>query len=510
MQQVKKVANNTAILYLQMLLTVTASLYITRLLLLALGDENFGIFNLIIGTIGLLSFLNIAMTSSSQRFMSYATGQDLITKQKYIFNTSIVLHLFIGIFLVVLLEILGYFAFDYLFNIPESKIDIARVVYQFLIINTFFSVISVPYDAVINARENMLFVAVLKIFQTFLLLVSALYITYSQYDKLFIYGLLFTLITIIIFFTRQVYCHIRYEEVIINIKKYKNKKIFIEMYTHAFWSLFGSTSSIISMQGITLILNNFFGVIVNAAQGISNQISGQLMAFSNAMLKALNPVIVKNEGASNRKMMLLASITGNKLSFLLLAFFSIPILIEMPFVLKIWLQNVPEYSVIFCRLTILRLMLSQLSVTFPTAIGATNKIKQSQLVESIIYIFLLPFSYFMFQNGFSPEVVYVNLIVMALFLFLSRIYFTNKLCGLEIKNYFKNVVLRCVLILFVTISISLTPTLFMNQGFVRLILVILISIILFTVLIIIIGLNKSEKKIINTLFKDITIKILRK
>ena len=223
MQQVKKVANNTAILYLQMLLTVIVSLYITRLLLLALGDENFGIFNLIIGTIGLLSFLNIAMTSSSQRFMSYATGQDLITKQKYIFNTSILLHLFIGIVLVVLLEILGYFAFDYLFNIPESKIDNARVVYQFLIINTFFSVISVPYDAVINARENMLFVAVLKIFQTFLLLVSALYITYSKYDKLFIYGLLFTLITIIIFFTRQVYCHIRYEEVIINIKKYKNK-----------------------------------------------------------------------------------------------------------------------------------------------------------------------------------------------------------------------------------------------------------------------------------------------
>ena len=174
------------------------------------------------------------MTASSQRFMSYATGQDIIVKQKNIFNTSIVLHLFIGIVVVVLLEILGYFTFDYLFNIPENKIDIAKVVYQFLIINAFFSVISVPYDAVINARENMFFVAVLKIIQTLLLLASAFYITYSQYNKLFVYALLFTVISIIIFFIRQIYCHLRYEEVVINIRKYKNKKIFTEIYTHAF------------------------------------------------------------------------------------------------------------------------------------------------------------------------------------------------------------------------------------------------------------------------------------
>ena len=507
MKQAKKVANNTTILYVQMMLTVTASLYITRLLLLELGEENFGVFNLILGTIGLFSFLNAAMTASSQRFMSYATGQDIIVKQKNIFNTSIVLHLFIGIVVVVLLEILGYFTFDYLFNIPENKIDIAKVVYQFLIINAFFSVISVPYDAVINARENMFFVAVLKIIQTLLLLASAFYITYSQYNKLFVYALLFTVISIIIFFIRQIYCHLRYEEVVINIRKYKNKKIFTEMYTHAFWCLFGSTSSIISMQGITLILNNFFGVIVNAAQGISNQISGQIMVFSNSMLKSLNPVIVKNEGASDRKMMLLVSITGNKFSFFLLAFFSIPIIIEMPFILKIWLTDVPDYTAIFCRLTILRLMLSQLSVTFPTAIGATNKIKQSQLVESGIYIFLLPISYLMIKNGFSAEIIYINLIIMAVALFVSRIYFTHKLCGLLVKRYFKDIVFRCVFLSIVTSSIALIPLFFMSEGIIRLIIVIISSVIVFTTMIFNFGLNKKEKKMIYSVLKNILQKI---
>jgi Na+-driven multidrug efflux pump len=510
MQVAHRIAKNTGILYLQMAITMVMSLYITRLVLLALGNEDFGIFNLIAGAVGLLTFLNGAMTASSQRFMSYACGEGNIEKLKNVFNTSIVLHLCIGIGIVLLLEILGYFLFDYILKIPADRIDIARIVYQFLIVNTFFAVISVPYDAVINANENMLFVAILRIIETVLLLASALYITYQKSDKLFVYGLFMTLVSIFLFFVRQIYCHFKYVEVVINIRKYRDETVFKEMYAHAGWSLLGSSSSILTMQGITIILNNFFGVLVNAAQGVSNQISGQLMAFSNTMLKSLNPVIVKSEGASNRKQMLMASITGNKLSFFLLSFFAIPMLVEMPFVLTVWLKNVPNYAVVFCRLTILRLMISQLSVTFPTAIGATNKIKQSQLVESCIYIFLLPVSYFMFQMGFSPEYIYINLIVMVGFLFISRIYFTHKLCGLLVKNYFQDVVFRCVFVASVTMGIALIPMFLINEGFIRLIIVILSSLIVFFIMIVSVGLNIAEKNIIYSVYKNLLFKILKK
>ena len=493
MKQANRVIKNTGILYLQMGLTMFASLYITRLILITLGDADYGIYNLILGSIGMLSFLNGAMTTASQRFMSFARGEKKVGKQKTIFNSSIILHIIVGVFFVILLEVLGFFLFDIIFKIPEDRVQIAKFTYQFLIINAFFTFISVPYTAVVNARENMLFEAILKIIQTILLLIATLYLTHQNYDKLLMYGFLITLITIILFFIRLIYCHLFYEEVVINFKKYKDKKIFKEMYTHAGWSLLGSTSSIITMQGTTLLLNNFFGVIVNAAQGITNQISGQLMTFSNAMLKSLNPVIVKNEGASDRKKMLLASITGNKLSFFLLSFFSIPILIEMPFILKFWLKQAPEYSVIFCRLTIVRLMFSQLSVTFPTAIGATNKIKRSQMVESIIYIALLPASYIMFKNNFSPQIIYINLIAMVLMLLLSRLYFTNKLCGLDIKYYSKNVISKCLIIAVVTIVISLIPIKYFDQSFFRLFLVAAISSIIFVTLFFIIGLSHLEK-----------------
>ena len=510
MQPAKRVAVNTGILYGRMAITIFISLYATRLVLAALGAEDYGIFNVVGGSIAMLTFLNIAMTSATQRFMSYAQGEGNKEKQKLIFNVAVLLHFFIGIAVVLILEGAGYFLFNGVLEIPEERLKVATTVFQLMLASTFFTIISVPYDAVINAHENMLFVAITGIIEAVLKLAIAIFITYTLYDKLLAYGALMVLLPIFILILKRIYCHIKYEEVQIKIKSYFDKTLFKEMTSFASWSLLSSTASIVAMQGITIILNSFFGVIVNAAQGVSNQITGQLMAFSTTMLKALNPVIVKSEGGKNRDHMLKASMTGNKISFFLLAFFSLPAIIEMPFILGIWLKDVPDFAVVFCRLNLIRLNISQLSATFPTAIGAIGRIKQSTKWESFIYISLLPITYVMFEMGASPETVYKNLILMVIALFFSRVYFLKQLGGLSVRFFLTNVVARCLGVFTIAFSIASVPTFFMDDSILRLLTVTALSLTSFLSAMFALGLTEDEKLMIKTVGKNLFQNLLNK
>lgn len=494
MQAANRVAKNTGILYTKMAITVFISLYSTRLILNALGTADFGIFNLVGGVIAMLGFLNASMAAATQRFMSFTQGEGDTEKQKTIFNVSVVLHLLIAFTVLIALEIAGYFFFNGILNIPEDRLSVAKVVYQFMIASTFFTIISVPYDAVINAHENMLFNAVVGIIETILKLAIAIYITSTAFDKLTTYGLLTAILSIFLLIIQRIYCQRKYIECKIDIHKYFKKPVFREMTSFGGWSLIFSAASMITMQGISILLNSFFGVIVNAAQGVANQISGQLMAFSNTMLQALNPVIVKSEGENNRKQMLDASVIGNKLSFFLFTFFTIPSIIEMPYILSVWLKNVPEYAVIFCQLSLFRISISQLTVTFPTSIGATGKIKNFSIIRSTLFMMILPISYFMFIKGVPPFAIYGNLIVMVTLLMFVHLYYMNKLCGLSINSFLKDIFAPCVGATLFSGIIATIPVFFLPSGIVRLFLVVIISTIGSASSIILIGLTKKEKE----------------
>jgi len=510
MEAAKRVAMNTGFLYARMGITVFISLYSTRLVLAALGETDYGIFNVVGGAIAMLTFLNIAMTTATQRFMSYAQGEKDEEKQKYIFNVSIMLHIGIAILVVALLEVAAYFLFNGILEIPRDRIPVAKIVYQITLISTFFMVISVPYDAVINAHENMLFVAVLGIFEAVIKLAIAYYITFTVHDKLKMYGVLMVALPVFILLVRSIYCHRKYAEVILNPRKYFNKNLLKEMTSFAGWSLLDSSASIISMQGISILINSFFGVVVNAAQGITNQVSGQLMAFSTTMLKALNPVIVKSEGEKNRGNMLKASLTGNKISFFLMAILSIPVIIEMPTIFKFWLKDVPEYAIVFCQLNLVRSMLSQLTITFPTAIGATGKIKQFSFWNSIIFVLLLPASYIAFKFGAPPPAIYVNLLLMSMGLSACRIYYTHKICNLDVNDFLKNVFLKSILTAALIYIVGSLPSLFLDEGLFRVILTIGVSGVSSLIIIFSVGLNEKERELIKNGISAILRKIRKK
>ena len=507
MQQANRVAKNTLILYGQMAITVVLSLYTTRLVLAALGTQDFGIFNLVGGAIAMLMFLSAAMASASQRFMSFSSGEGDIIKQRQIFNISLKMHILIAFIMVALLEVLGFFLFDGALNIAPDRIETARFIFQCLIVSTFFTIVSVPYNAVVNAHENMLFVAVLRSLEVLLKFLIAIFITYVAQDKLYVYGLLMALIPITLFFIRQLYGHRKYDEVVINFKKYKQKALFKEMFGFAGWSVVGSSTSMIANYGQGIIVNKFFGTKVNAAQGISGQVSGQLGAFANIMLRALNPVLAKSEGAGNRDLMLKASMIGSKFSFYLLGFFYVPIMIEMPYVFGVWLKEVPEYAVVFCSLLLVRNLIEQLFLTLNSSIEAVGDIKQYQIISSILNFMPLVATYLFFSLSFEPQVMYIIFICYAFLKALIVLYYSKIKCGLSIRFFITKVSVPCVFVFGSTYLLGLIPNYLMQVGFYRFLIVGIVSVLSFIVLLWFVGLAQNERNMIRNLLNGIMNKI---
>ena len=493
MQASHRVAKNTAILYARMAITMFISLYATRLVLAALGVADFGLFNVVGGVIAMLGFLNSSMAAATQRFMSFAQGAGDLEKVKRIFNMSTLLHWGIAIVILLVLEIAGYFFFNGVLNIAPERLSAAKIIYQFMVVSTLFTVISVPYEAVITSHENMMVYAILGIIEAVLKLGIAFYITCSSHDHLVAYGFLMAALSIFLLVLRSIYCHRYYVECVIQLRHYYDKPLLKEISGFAGWSLLGSSSSMLANYGQGIIINVFFGTAVNAAQGISGQISGQLSVFATTLIKALNPMIDKSEGAGDRTTMLKASLMGSKVSFFLLMIFYIPFFIELPYIFKLWLKNVPNYAVIFCRLLLIRNLIEQLFVPLASAIAAQGSIKAYQIRASILLLFPLIISYLLFKDGYPPYVIYIIFILYSLIASSIILYYTKENCQLSIKEFLLNVILRCFVCFGIVFTTTLIPFITMQESLLRLVLGGLCNTIIFFVVVYLIGFSNNER-----------------
>jgi len=511
MDTVNRVIKNTGFLYGKMGITMFISLLNTRLILNSLGVSDFGVFNVVGGAIAMLGFLNGAMTSATQRFMSFAEGEGNLQKLKHIFNVSIILHSLIAIVVGIVLLIAGHFFFNGLLNISSDRIHAAHVIYYFMIISTMITVMTVPYEAVLNAHENMLYFSIVGIIESLLKLIVAIVVVYVMADKLIIYGALMAGVSLIVMFIMRIYTHKHYIECVFAPGIYWDKTIMKKMTGFAGWNFLSASTSVFSQYGLSIVLNNFFGTILNAAQGIANQINGQLMAFSNTMMKALNPVIAKSEGKGDRTLMLDASLIGSKFSYMLVVFFSIPFIIETPYILHIWLKNVPDWAILFARLQLLRSMIEQLTLIFNRTIDAEGRIKNYSIIKSIINILPIVLTIILFYMGFAPYYLYITWIFCwGIMGGIVTLYFSNKQCGLSYLKYFKVVVKPDLLLSSIMLLSGLLPVVFMEQSFVRLCIVIAITSAAFILSNWLLILSDMEKKFISGLFLKIKQKINNK
>ncbi|WP_277235148.1 hypothetical protein [Phocaeicola salanitronis] len=504
-----RVIKNTGYLYAKMGITMFISLYTTRLILNSLGASDFGIFNIVGGAIAMLGFLNGAMASATQRFMSYSEGEGNKEKQKSIFNVSLVLHFGIAFIVGIVLLIAGYFFFNGILNIPVDRIFAAKVVYASLIVSTMFTVMTVPYDAAMNAHENMKYYAIVGILESFLKLAVAFACVYTSYDKLIVYGSLMACIPLITLTIMRVYCHKHYEECSIRIKKYWDKRLMKEMTSFAGWNFSSVAIIMISAQGQGVVLNHFFGTILNAAQGISSQVNGQLQILSSNMLKALNPILGKSAGAKNEELLIKSTLFGAKYSTALYLLVTIPFFIETPYILKIWLKEIPEWTIIFVRFQLIKTFIEFQFGTFPTAISATGHIRKYTIWSCLFNFFQLPVMYLLFKVGMPPYFLYITSIIFGnVLVYIAAILFTKKLVGISIIQYVQKVTLP----LYETLALSIM-ILYMVEQFIqinsifKLLIFILLAVMIFSIAFFFIGCGKQEKQILYTIKAEILNKI---
>lgn len=436
MSAASRVIKNTGYLYIKMAITVFISLWTTRIVLNSLGALDFGTYNIVGGAIAMLGFLNSTMTSATQRFMNYAEGRGDKEHQKSIFNVSIMLHYGVAILFCFILLLAAYPLFHGVLNICPDRMFAAKVVYVSMMLSTMFNVMSVPYNAAINAHENMRYFAIIGVLESLLKLLVAFATIYVLGDKLIVYGILMACIPFVTLTILRFYCHRHYEECVVSLRRYFRKDLFREMTSFAGWNFLGSTSSLIGNYGMGVVLNHFFGTLLNAAQGIANQLNGQLLSFSNNMLKAASPLIAKNEGAGDRGSMLQVSMLANKYSFFLLAILAIPAIIEMPFLLKVWLKNVPEWAVVFTQLLLFRSLIDQSVAVFHTSIAAEGHIAKYNKLVVLFDILPILVTCVLFANGYSPVTMYVVMIVIMGFGKGGlKVYFMKRNCGMRLSEF---------------------------------------------------------------------------
>lgn len=426
---------------------------------------------------------------------------------KRTFNTSLIIHFFIGLVVVLIMEVGGLFMFKYWLNIPPERIYDAKIIFHFMVLTTFVSVISVPFDAVMNSHENFLAISLIKMLQILVGLGIAIYISYLGSNQLIIYGFLVLLNQIMIRIIMQVYSRINYTECKIRLKDYIDKVLIRSILSFAGWNMLGVTSSIIITQTKSILLNMFFGVSLNAANGIANTLTSQLNNFSTSMTQAINPQIMKSEGGGNRDQMIRLTTMAAKFSVFLFAIFSIPVFIEAPYLLKLWLKNVPEFVVIFTRLMILTMIIEKFTFPITTAISAIGRIKEITIVGLLTISLTIPMAYFLFKAGMPPQTIYLVGIFISILTAGVRLYYGKKIAGINVGSYLSSVVLKSSLPILLAAGFTILPSLFLNESFVRLVLTTGISIIATVILIRYIGLTKEEFLRLKGIVQSLLIKL---
>lgn len=360
----------------------------------------------------MLGFLSATMSTSTQRYISYAEGGKHMDKIKSIFNNAVLVHWGIGGIVALLFAFAGIFFFNGILNIPVGREQTAVIVYICLACSTVFSVTITPYDAVLNAHENMFVYSLIGILDVCLKFSIALAIYYSSWDRLLFYGALMAFESWLIMSITKMYCKYRYFECKGNgIIKCANRETVIQMLKFASSNLINIATGMLSLYGASIIINHFYDTTVNAAWGISLQVEGILLALSSNMVKALNPVVTKSEGAGDRQRMINLSIVGCRMAFILYAFCGIPVIVLIKPLLSLWLKTVPDWTWIFCVIMVLATMTEQLYYVLWQALIAEGNVKRYNFVRAVTNIMPLLISFFMLKEGAMPYWVAINWLV---------------------------------------------------------------------------------------------------
>ena len=487
----KRIAKNTLMLYFRMFFTMAVSLYTSRVILNTLGVEDFGIYNVVGGIITMFTFINSAMVSSTQRYLNFelATGDE--NRLRNVFNTSLQIHALISLVIILLGETVGLWFLLEKLVIPEKRMMAAMWVYQCSIFSCVVSIMSAPYNAEIVAHEKMSAFAYISVLEVSLKLLIVYLLVVLPYDKLAVYAILMLLVQFLIRYIYSRYCHKHFKESYFRANI--DKLLFKEMSGFAGWSFVGNLASILFTQGLNMMLNLFFGPVVNAARGIAVQVQSTVTQFVTGFQTALNPQITKSYASGELCQMHNLMFRSARFSFFLLFFVSLPVLLETEFLLKLWLKTVPDNTVVFTQLILCVSLLFTTANPCTIANQTTGNVKVYQLVVGGILIMILPVSYIFLKIGapaYSVFIVHFCLEIIAQF---GRIYMLRQLIKLPVREYLKNTYIPIMATVIVAIILPLIVHSLFDEGLKRFIVVGFTCVISVGISAMMIGLTKHER-----------------
>lgn len=498
----RRIAKNTLLLYFRMFITMAVGLYTSRVVLNVLGVSDYGIYNVVGGVITMVSFLNIAMTQASQRFLSFELGKDNNDRLNQVFCTSVNIHLLISIIAVIIGETVGLWFVNEKLNLPEDRMVAVNWVYQASILTFVIGVMSVPYNSAIVAHEKMSAFAYISILEVVLKLLIVFLLVVIPFDKLIVYSILIVAVSAIIRLCYTIYCKRKFQECTYHIGF--DKALSKEMFSFAGWSLLGNLGFSFKDQISNIILNLFYGTTLNAARGIGVHVGVLINSFSKNFTMALNPQITKQYAVGDTEASRKLVYAGSRFSFYLLSLISIPIIINVDYILKLWLGIVPAYTSQFVVFTLLTSLLYTLSGCLTTAIQATGKIKWFQIGICIILLSELPVAWILLKLGFPPDsVMWPTVLTYTLALFF-RFWIINRYVeGYRFEDYFIDVVFRCILLFCVSYFLCHLTSSLLSEGLISLVFSTLMCIFITGGIYYALGIHKSERLVLLTKIKKL-------
>lgn len=489
----KRIAKNTIFLYFRMLLTLVVGLYSSRVVLQTLGISDYGLYNVVGGFVTMLAFLDGTMANGTQRFLSYAIGKGDIHNLKRVFANALTLHVLIGIVILLLAETVGFWFVFSQMNIPLGRESAAIWVYHFSVFTFVISVIQVPFMSTLIAHEKMDIYAYMSIYEVTSKLLVVFLIQILAYDKLILYAALICLAQISTAFFYNLYTRRHYEET--TLKLGFDKKTIKEMTSFSLWTLIGAFGCTTNGQGVNILLNIFFGTVVNAARGVAFQVNNIIVGFSRNFQVASYPQIIKfyAEGKIG-EMSNLANRTSKYSAYLLL-FIMLPVFIDIEYLLKVWLGKYPENTVVFLRIVLIQSLIQSMSGPIVTVTHAGGKLKMPNLTGGVSILMSLPICYIALKMGCSPVVVFVINIFPWFFECFFDAYYAQKYTGFSMKRFYKDVYLKVACVSVISLSLSYLACYYIPfDNFAKLVIVCVICVLISSVSILFVGLENIERK----------------
>ena len=504
-QKSNRVAKNTGFMFIRMLVTMAVGLFTSREVLRILGVEDFGTYNLVGTIVVMFAFFQIALTNATSRYITFDLGAGNKDNLQRTFSMSINSQLILAVIIVLLSEIVGPWMIEYKLMIPSERLNAAHVVFQLSLLGFFVSLIRTPYNSLIIAHEKMDFYAYISIVEVLFKLVIVYMLSVIAYDKLIVYAVLLVCVSLVISLWMYVYCKHHFDEC--DYVRIWDADLFRKLTNYSGLSLLVNLCDVAVLQSISIFLNIFSGVIANAALGVANQVNTHLNQFLGNFSQSYGPQIIKSYAAKDYDYFMKLIFSTSKLSFFLLFGVAFPIVLNIEYILRIWLVTPPPLAGSFLRVIVCYYLIDSFSQPLWTSVHATGNLKVHQLLMGGIKILNIPISYTLLKIGYPPIIILIVWAFLNMVCAIVRIWWLRYLIGLNVRDYLRKTMWPIVYVTFLSILVPFMIKYNVQNEILCLILSSILFWGVFSLVIYLMALNTSEKKLINSLLLKIVQRI---